>query len=68
MKRLIWVLSVVSTGVLVVGCPAFPGACDYGGCLDGGDVTVTDGLVPDRAATDGDADCGQRRSEWRGCG
>jgi hypothetical protein len=42
MKRLVWILSIVALCALAMGCPAFPEACDYGGCLDGG---VPDGAV-----------------------
>ena len=47
MKRLVWVLPIVVLGALAVGCPAFPDACDYGGCLDGG---VPEGSVAPDAA------------------
>lgn len=50
MKRLVWILPLVALGALAVGCPAFPEACDYGGCLDGGGPdgsAVLDGAVPE---------------------
>ncbi len=54
MKRLIWVLPILATDVLAVGCPAFPGACDYGGCLDGGveGSVLPDGTVNPESSTD----------------
>jgi len=58
MKRLIWVLPILATGVLAVGCPAFPGACDYGGCLDGGveGSVLPDGTVNPESSTDAKPD------------
>ena len=49
MKRLIWILPVLASGFLAIGCPSFPDACDYGGCLDGGadGVAVVDGQSGD---------------------
>jgi hypothetical protein len=49
MKRLIWILPVLASGFLAIGCPSFPEACDYGGCLDGGadGVAVVDGSSGD---------------------
>ena len=47
MKKLLAVLGVVGVSVLVVGCPAFPSACDYGGCLDADGSTSETGPGPD---------------------
>ena len=50
MKKLVWILPLVGLGALAVGCPAFPEACDYGGCLDGGGPegsAVPNGAVPE---------------------
>ena len=54
MKKLILILPVLVVGAVMVGCPAFPDACDYGACIDGGspDGTLPDGKVPEDAKPD----------------
>ncbi len=56
MKKLLAVLGVVGVSVLVVGCPSFPSACDYGGCLDADGSTSETGPGPDVSIPDAGPD------------
>ena len=56
MKKLLAVLGVVGVSVLAVGCPSFPSACDYGGCLDADGSTPETGPGPDVVIPDGGPD------------
>lgn len=56
MKKLLAVLGVVGVSVLVVGCPSFPSACDYGGCLDADGSTSETGPGPDVVIPDAGPD------------